>query len=82
MITYTDTISTFDELYDTSWSGAIPRLDEISELGLEDEFMEYLAEMLSYNIEITRTTINDFIWFECDEWIEQHKESDDDDDVL
>ena len=26
------------------------------------------------------TDINDFIWFECDEWIEEHKEENEDDD--
>ena len=73
MIEYTNTIDTFDELYDLCWSGAISRLDEICDLNLEDEFMEYLSDMLSYSKDLTLTDINDFIWFDCDEWIEEHK---------
>lgn len=73
MIEYTNTIDTFDELYDLCWSGALQRLDEICDLNLEDEFMEYLSDILSYSKELTLTDINDFIWFDCDEWIEEHK---------
>lgn len=73
MIQYTNTIDTFDELYDLCWSGAIQRLDEIRELDLEDEFMEYLSDILSYSKGLTLTDINDFIWFEVDDWIEEHK---------
>lgn len=73
MIEYTNTIDTFDELYNLCWSGALQRLDEIRDLDLEDEFMEYLSDMLSYSKDLTLTDINDFIWFEVDEWIEEHK---------
>ena len=73
MIEYTNTIDSFDELYDLCWSGALQRLDEIRDLNLEDEFMEYLSDMLSYSKDLTLTDINDFIWFEVDEWIEEHK---------
>ena len=73
MIDYTNTIDTFYELYDLCWSGALQRLDEIRDLNLEDEFMEYLSDMLSYSKELTLTNINDFIWFGVDEWIEEHK---------
>lgn len=73
MIEYTNTIDTFDELYDLCWSGALQRLDEIRDLDLEDEFMEYLSDILSYSKDLTLTDINDFIWFDCDEWIEEHK---------
>ena len=73
MIEYTNTIDTFDELYNLCWSGALQRLDEIRDLDLEDEFMEYLSDMLSYSKDLTLTDINDFIWFDCDEWIEEHK---------
>lgn len=73
MIQYTNTIDTFDELYNLCWSGALQRLDEIRDLNLEDEFMEYLSDILSYSKDLTLTDINDFIWFDCDEWIEEHK---------
>lgn len=76
MIQYTNTIDTFDELYGLCWSGALQRLDEIRDLDLEDEFMEYLSDILSYS---TLTDINDFIWFEVDEWIEEHKEGEEND---
>ena len=66
-------ISDFDDLYNMCWSGAIDTLDEISELNLEDEFMEYLEENFDYYDTVTTTTINDFIRFECDDWIEEHK---------
>ena len=71
-------ITDFYNLRDMCWSGAIQRLDEIEELGLEDEFMDYLFENFA-DAEYTSTDLNDFIWFECDDWIEEHKESDDDD---
>ena len=73
MIEYTNTIDTFDELYNLCWSGALQRLDEIRDLDLEDEFMEYLSDILSYSKDLTLTDINDFIWLEVDEWIEEHK---------
>ena len=73
MIEYTNTIDTFDELYNLCWSGALQRLDEIRDLDLEDEFMEYLSDILSYSKDLTLTDINDFIWFEVEEWIEEHK---------
>lgn len=79
MIEYTNTIDTFDELYDLCWSGAIQRLDEIRDLDLEDEFMDYLSDMLSYSKSLTLTDINDFIWFEVDDWIEEHKEGEEND---
>lgn len=82
MITFieTNTINDFSDLQMFCWSGAQSRLDEIEELGLEDEFMEYLEEMFSDDTDYTLTDINDFIWFECDEWIEEHKEENEDDD--
>lgn len=79
MIEYTNTIDTFDELYDLCWSGALQRLDEIRDLDLEDEFMEYLSDILSYSKDLTLTDINDFIWFEVDDWIEEHKEGEEND---
>ena len=65
-------LDTFNELYDRCWSGALNTLDEIEELGLEDEFMDYLEE--TFIEDVDSTDLNDFIWFECDDWIEEHKE--------
>lgn len=73
MIEYKNTIDSFYDLYDLCWSGAIARLDEIAENDLEDLFMEYLEEQLCNGFDThTLTEINDFIWFECDEWIEEN----------
>ena len=44
--------------------------------GLEDEFMDFLQIMFFYSEEEipTMTELNDFIWFDCDEWIEKNIE--------
>lgn len=77
MIQYKDVIDYFADLKDLCWSGALQRLDEIEELDLEDEFMDYLQEIFCDETP-TLTDINDFIWFECDDWIEEHKGEEDD----
>jgi argonaute-like protein implicated in RNA metabolism and viral defense len=59
-------VSSFEELRENSWSGAVDTLNRIEELGLENEFMEILEEGF-YNCEPTETELNDFIWFETDE---------------
>lgn len=73
-LTYKSTINNFGDLEDLCWSGAQSRLREISDLDLEEEFFAYLCEQLEWSEELTLTTINDFIWFEVDDWIENHKE--------
>lgn len=78
MIQYKNEIDNFADLKDLCWSGALSRLDEIEELDLEDEFMDYLQEIF-YDETPTLTEINDFIWFGCDDWIEEHKGEEDDD---
>lgn len=77
MIEYKNEIDCFADLQDLCWSGALSRLDEIEELDLEDEFMDYLQEIF-YDTTPSLTEINDFIWFECDDWIEEHKGEEDD----
>ena len=66
-------IDNINDLYDICWSGALQRLNEICENNLEDEFMEYLDENFFIDGDYTTTELNDFIWFECDDWIEEHK---------
>ena len=78
MIEYKDEINNFCDLQNLCWSGALQRLDEIEELDLEDEFMDYLQEIFCDETP-SLTDINDFIWFECDDWIEEHKGEEDDD---
>lgn len=65
-------IEEFYNLRDVCWSGAQQRLDEIEENNLEDEFMDYLRDNFFDDGEYTITELNDFIWFDCDEWLEQH----------
>ena len=62
-------ITSFEELKENSWSGAVDTLNRIEELGLENKFMSVLESVLemSFENEITdETELNDFIWFETD----------------
>jgi len=65
-ITIQKEISSFVELYDNSWSGALETLREIESQGREDEAMQIIEEYMNdCSAEIpTDTAINDFIWFD------------------
>lgn len=79
MIEYKKTIESFEDLKELCWGGATDRLEEIEYLCIEDEFMDYLNEMLGDEKTLeSDTEINDFIWFECDDWIEEHKGDEED----
>lgn len=56
-----------------AWSGAKDRLNEIIELGIEDEAEDYIKEMF-FEETPTDTQINDLLWFDMDDWIEEHRE--------
>lgn len=57
----------FNELYNSSWSGAIDTLKTIEENEKEDEFLQLLNDILSsYDNGLDRTKLNDFIWFDRD----------------
>ena len=73
-MTYTNTIDNFYDLQDMCWSGASQVLDIVSEHDLEDEFFDYVTSM--FDEPPTITEINDFIWFECDNWLEEHTKGD------
>lgn len=61
-------VNNFQELKNNSWSGAIPRLDEIEDNGKEEEFLSLVNELISSSENgWTDTELNDFIWFD-DEW--------------
>lgn len=62
-----------DDLNDFNfWGGAVERWKEIQELGLEDDVIIYLEEHQDC---LTETELNDFVWFELDEFIgEMEKE--------
>ena len=65
------------EVYDLNdfkfWGGAVSRWKEIQELRLEDEVMEILEEQ--YNNILTEGELNDAIWYDFDDFIEEMKES-------
>lgn len=61
-------VNDFQELKNESWSGAIPRLEQIEENGKEEEFLALVNELISSSENgWTDTELNDFIWFD-DEW--------------
>lgn len=66
-----------EEIYDLNdfnfWGGAVSRWEEIQELGLENEVMEIISEQ--YPDGLTNTELNDFLWFELDDFIEEIKEN-------
>lgn len=54
-----------------AWSGAINKLKQIEDLDIVDEATEYILNYLGE--EFSETDLNDFIWFEMDEFIEQYE---------
>lgn len=67
MITNVLEVYDFYELCNTSWSGAKDTLQDIMEHSKEDEFLQYLNDILStYDKGLDRTELNDFIWFDRD----------------
>lgn len=78
-IVYTNTIDNFYELDDLCWGGARETLKIVEEHDLEDEFFEYVATSFDYcDTPPTNTEINDFIWFECDDWLDKNIENEGD----
>ena len=62
-----------DDLNDFNfWGGAASRWEEIQELRLEDDVMEIIEDQ--YPNGLTDTELNDLIWFEFDDLIEENKE--------
>lgn len=54
------------------WGGAVSRWEEIQELGLENEVLNIIIEQ--YPEGLTKTELNDLIWFDFDDFIEEMKE--------
>lgn len=70
-VTTTTYIDDFEDLLNFCWSGALQTLNIVQEHNAEDEFMKYLEENLLLDDEaIEDTKLNDFIWFECDDFLE------------
>lgn len=57
----------FKDLKDICWSGAIDTLEEIENVGKEEELIELLESTFEDKTP-TETEINDFLWFD-DEYI-------------
>lgn len=84
-------MNVYDELYfdnlsdlkEICWSGAIQRIEEVEELDndKQQEFVDYVIEMLEDNEHLSTTTLNDFIWFECDDFIEDLKGEEEEEDI-
>lgn len=56
----------FNDLYNSSWSGAVDTLDTIRENNKEEELLQLLDNLLStYWVDggIDRTKLNDMLWF-------------------
>jgi len=67
------------DLYNICWSGALTRLDEAIENEIDKEFFDYIVECMDGDM-TELTEVNDFIWFDCDEWLEEHKPHEEDED--
>ena len=52
--------------------GGADRLKAIEELGIDEEAEQYIIDNLGESVE--DTTLNDFLWFEMDDFIEEHKQ--------
>jgi len=66
------------DLRDLCWSGALSRIDEAIENEIDDEFFEYIQDNFCLDDNIELTDINDFIWFDCDTWLEEHSQKEED----
>lgn len=66
MIEFIEQITSFDELYNSSWGQAVKILDEIYEQDKEEELMSYLDMMFS-DTTPTRTEINDLLAYDWEE---------------
>lgn len=66
-----------EEIYNLSdfefWGGAVSRYEEIQKLGLETEVMSVLIEQ--YPDGLTKTELNDYFWFDLDDFIEEMNEN-------
>ena len=65
------------DLQDICWSGALQRIQEAIKNDIEDEFYEFIVESFDYQDSTDLYELNDFIWFECDEWLEEHTNNSD-----
>lgn len=68
MILKVTEIYDFNDLYNTSWGGAIDTLDTIKENNKEDELLSLINDILEgYDGGLHRTQLNDYLWFDRDD---------------
>lgn len=74
-------ISDLYDLRDLCWSGALDRIDDAIDNEIDGEFFDYIIENVDgWGDIVELTEVNDFIWFECDDWLEEHKQKEEDED--
>ena len=64
----------FNELYNSSWSGAVDTLDTIRDNNKEEELIQLLNDLLStYWVDsgMDRTKLNDMLWFDREDIYER-----------
>ena len=61
-------IETFEELQDICWSGALKQLEQVEKKGLEKELIDLLEELSDYQPFESETQLNDFIWFDLENY--------------
>lgn len=57
-----------------AWSGGLNRLDRIKELEILDEAQQEIEDFLAGTGAVTETTINDILWFDMDDFINQYED--------
>lgn len=66
-----------EEIYDLNdfdfWGGAVSRWGEIQNLGIENEILNIISEQFPNGL--TKTDLNDFVWFDTDDLIEEMNEN-------
>ncbi len=63
MITNVIEVYSFNDLYDSSWSGAVDTLKTIMENDKEDELLDLINSVLEcYDGGLDRTQLNDYLW--------------------
>ncbi len=53
------------------WSSARDRMDAIKDAGIEEEAFDIIREVFAEEEYVDETAINDFVWFELDDELEE-----------
>lgn len=56
------------------WAGAKERMDNATDEQREEVYDQ--IEILAYEQDCSKTDINDFVWFECDEIFDENEDED------